>query len=103
MNRPHWKERWLGGVLCLVLLNAFGQGAANCVTAQQNAANSEMLSRNVIQAEQDRLEAQATMRKCQARYTHTGCGREVDQFSLADENYRQAEQAADANRASLCR
>lgn len=103
MNCLHRKMRWLGWLLGLVLSNALAQGAANCVTAQQNAANSAMLSGNLTQAEQNRLEAQATMRKCLARYSHIGCGREVDQFNLADQNYWRAERAVDENRATLCR
>jgi hypothetical protein len=103
MNRLRRTSSWLAWSLCLVLSNAFGQGAGNCVTAQQNATTSATLSRNLVQADQDRTEAQATMRKCEARYSHTGCGREVDQFNLADLDYRQAQQAVNTNLASLCR
>ncbi len=101
MNRMHWKSAWLGLSLCLALSSAHGQ--PGCVTPQQNAVAAEQLSRNYTQANQNRLEAQATMRKCQARQSQGArCGREIDQFNLADVNYRNAAQAIAANRSSLC-
>jgi len=104
---------WLGLSLCLVVTHAFGQtqsGASPpCATPRQHAAtearvaaitqgfDAHRIGNDYASADNQRLQALVTVRRCQS-HSSSGdrCSRELQQYTIADQQYRYASQIMDA-------
>ncbi|MGF6970719.1 hypothetical protein OKW43_007814 [Paraburkholderia sp. WC7.3g] len=100
----------IGVCLLLAVSNACAQSTA-CVSAQQHAESEARitamtqgfdparLGHNLSDAGQQRMDALDAVKKCQSgAVLGMGCGREIDLYNLADEEYKNATQAIDMYR-----
>ncbi|CAD6519603.1 hypothetical protein LMG27952_01170 [Paraburkholderia hiiakae] len=106
------KSTWLGWSLCLVAMHAFGQtqagSTAPCATPRQHAAtearvtaitqgfDAYRIGNDYSSADNQRLQALATVRRCQTRSSSDRCSRELQQYTIADQQYRYAAQSMDS-------
>lgn len=106
------KSTWLGWSLCLVAMHAFGQtqsgSNAPCATPRQHAVtearvaaitqgfDAYRIGNDYASADNQRIQALATVRRCQTRSSSDRCSRELQQYTIADQQYRYAAQNMDS-------
>jgi hypothetical protein len=101
------KLSWLAWSLCLVVVHAFGQSQPYpCATPQQHAAtearvraitqgfDAQRIGNDYAAADNNRLQALATIRRCQtSKTTGDRCSRELQMYTIADQQYQYASQS----------
>jgi hypothetical protein len=93
--------------MCLVVVHAFGQTQAPpCATPRQHAAaeararsftqgmDGARISNDYAAADNQRLQALATIRRCEtSKTTEARCSRELQMYTVADQQYQYASQS----------
>jgi hypothetical protein len=101
------KSSWFGWCMCLVVVHAFGQTQAPpCATPRQHAAaeararaftqgmDGARISNDYAAADNQRLQALATIRRCEtSKTTEARCSRELQMYTVADQQYQYASQS----------
>ncbi|CAG9274966.1 hypothetical protein C7402_12961 [Paraburkholderia unamae] len=105
------KYSWPVLLLCLVAAQAFGQARNTypCATPRQHADSeariaaitrgfdSQRIGSDYASADNQRLQALVTIRRCQTSSpSGMRCSRELEQYTIADQQYRYAAQNMDA-------
>jgi hypothetical protein len=102
------KLSWFGWCMCLVAVHAFGQtqATAPCASPRQHAVDEARaraftqgmdgprISNDYAAADSQRLQALATIRRCQtSKTTEARCSRELQMYTIADQQYQYAAQS----------